>query len=540
MNVSFNEDNQNSTDPLQLISKRIRRTQNAIKKFPTVDLKLMILCFLCSQSPYADVPNDMFYCHLCKKHMWDAISFENHIKGRTHLMMREGIEESYRLKANMIRQEAKIAETLKSIELDRLKRMGKSGKRGMMEYCTMCDLSFHGHLSTHRKSEGHLQLKKFLHPKCSECVKEFPTRIEYDTHLLSPEHLKKAAEKNTKVGDRKLLQSLQILTEEEELKDVRPPQKRKKKVAKKEEEGEKKEGEEGAEGEKKENGEGAEGEEIKKEEEAEEEGDHEHDETKEGDQIMEDKDGEEYEEVPLPVDPEDCILDFEDGTEIPIEVEAKLPKYNWTRAVGAKLIKQLECIECRLCGRFFDNEKTAEVHTRTVYHHRNFLKFITEKSADSKIAQKRAAAAAEEVERKKKRLEEAEAAEKTADEAAPAEEGGDLYDPSEATGDDEDVDMAANGEQNGDAANESAVKEEPAAETEKMEAEETATPAVEVKTEEDAVEQPTAPEPPVISESPTPAPAATPAKRAAAAKSTTTTPRNTPARNRGRGRYNRY
>lgn len=499
--------------------------------------ELKNFCSFSSQSPYADVPNDMFYCHLCKKHMWDAISFENHIKGRTHLMMREGIEESYRLKANMIRQEAKIAETLKSIELDRLKRMGKSGKRGMLEYCTMCDLSFHGHLSTHRKSEGHLQLKKFLHPKCGECIKEFPTRIEYDTHLLSPEHLTKAAEKNTKVGDRKLLQSLQILTEDEELKDVRPPQKRKKKVVKVEEEGGvKKEGEE-ADGEKKENGEEtAEGVEIKKEDEAEEDVDHEHDETKEGDATMEDaKDGDEYEEVPLPIDPEDCILDFNDCDEIPTEVEAKLPKYNWTRAVGAKLIKRLECIECRLCGRFFDTEKTAEVHTRTVYHHRNFLKFITEKSADSKIAQKRAAAAAEEVERKRKRLEEAEAAEKTVEgEETPAEEGGDLYDPSEATGDDEDVDMAANGE-NGEAA----VVEEEEEVPVKMEEETTAAPVDEVKEEvaAAAVEEPQAPEPPVISESP--APAATPAKRAAAVKATTT-PRNTPVRNRGRGRYNRY
>lgn len=35
-------------------------------------------------SSYADVPNDMFYCHLCAKHMWDSTSFENHLKGRTH------------------------------------------------------------------------------------------------------------------------------------------------------------------------------------------------------------------------------------------------------------------------------------------------------------------------------------------------------------------------------------------------------------------------------------------------------------------------
>jgi len=155
------------------------------------------------ESIYADVPNDMFYCHLCKKDMWDSTSFENHIKGRTHMMMREGIEESYRLKANMIRQEAKIAEQLKMIELDRLKRMGKSKAGGPREYCTMCDLNFHGHLSAHRKSEGHLALKQFLHPKCTECNKEFPTRIEYDTHLLLPEHSKKAVESNSKLSSKK-------------------------------------------------------------------------------------------------------------------------------------------------------------------------------------------------------------------------------------------------------------------------------------------------------------------------------------------------
>jgi len=158
------------------------------------------------ESAYAEVPSDMLYCHMCKKHMWDSTSFENHVKGRTHQMMKEGIEESYRLKANMIRQEAKIAEQLKSIEIDRLKRMGKNVKASnqLREYCTMCDLHFYGHLSTHRKSEGHLNLKKFLHPKCIECNKEFPTRTDYDSHVLSPSHMKKASTKiNRFRGDRK-------------------------------------------------------------------------------------------------------------------------------------------------------------------------------------------------------------------------------------------------------------------------------------------------------------------------------------------------
>lgn len=184
------------------------------------------------ESKYADVPNVMFYCHMCKKHMWDATSFENHVKGRTHLMMREGVEESYRLKANMIRQEAKIEEQLKSIELERLKRMGKAGKGNFRrEYCTMCDLNFYGHLTAHRKTDGHLNLKKFLHPKCLDCSLEFPNRIDFDGHILSPEHMKRAfITKSNKPEKRK--NQLTIYTEEDEMKDLKEEKDEKKKEKK--------------------------------------------------------------------------------------------------------------------------------------------------------------------------------------------------------------------------------------------------------------------------------------------------------------------
>ncbi|XP_032598849.1 zinc finger protein on ecdysone puffs isoform X1 [Drosophila grimshawi] len=448
------------------------------------------------ESPYASVPNDMFYCHLCKKHMWDANSFENHIKGRTHLMMREGIEESYRLKANMIRQEAKIAEQLKSIEFDRLKRMGKSKQR-QLDYCTMCDLNFHGHISTHRKSEGHLQLKKFLHPKCVECNKEFATRIDYDTHLLSADHLKKAAENNTKVGERKR-QTLPISTAEEETRDLRPPQKRKKKPIKKE-------GEEATATEvKKEIEEGAEGEEPEGEEPK--EGEEPADETKEGEDLNE---SQEEEEVALPVDPEDCILDFLEGDEIPSEVDTRLPKYNWQRPVGPGLISKLECFECAVCSKFFDTEATAEIHSRTATHHRNFLKFINEKSSDTKIAQKRAAAAIEENERKKRKIEETEApaAEGSAEETAEGGEG-ELYDPSEATGDDEDFEMTEQPEGEEEGGDEEVAGDENGDEMEAQEEEDEAEPEPEPE-----------PEPtPVPTPAPVAQPAATPAKPEPAAK----------------------
>lgn len=74
------------------------------------------------------------------------------------------------------------------------------------EYCTMCDLNFYGTLSTHRKSEKHQQLKTFLHPRCFPCLKEFPSRIEYDEHCLTPAHMKNAVQceeqrKNKKKGN---------------------------------------------------------------------------------------------------------------------------------------------------------------------------------------------------------------------------------------------------------------------------------------------------------------------------------------------------
>lgn len=189
-------------------------------------------------SPYANLPNDLFYCHMCMKHMWDSTSFENHIKGRSHQMMKEGIEESYRLRANMIRQEAKIMEQLKSIEIDRMKRMGKNLKANNQhrDYCTMCDLHFYGNLSTHRKTEGHLNLKKFLHPRCGDCGIEYPNRTDFDDHLLSPEHMLKISKKASRLDKKK--NQLTILTEADELQGIKPPKEKKEKKPEEKKEGE--------------------------------------------------------------------------------------------------------------------------------------------------------------------------------------------------------------------------------------------------------------------------------------------------------------
>uniref|UniRef100_A0A336M2E0 CSON008110 protein n=1 Tax=Culicoides sonorensis TaxID=179676 RepID=A0A336M2E0_CULSO len=386
-----------------------------------------------ASSVYANIPNDMFYCHLCTKHMWDAISFENHLKGRTHQMMKEGIEESYRLKANMIRQEAKIAEQLKAIEIDRLKRLGKQIRASNQhrEYCIMCDLHFYGHLSTHRKSDGHLNLKKFLHPKCNDCNTEFHNRSEYDEHLLSPSHLRNSKTKPTSKSEERKRNQLHILKESDELQGLREEKKPKEK---------KKDAGTGETPEK-----AAEGAEAM--------------ETDDPDKKDEDKDDDVEDETPQVEESADVILDFIDGsTEVDADIETRLPKYNCNRPVGASMIHKLECYECRLCAKYMDTEKTAEIHSRTTSHHRNFLKFLNEKANETKIAQKRAAAALEENERKRMKLEE-----------ASKQENGktDLYDPSEATGEQDEeetkaettTEEQANGHENGNAEEKEAVEE---------------------------------------------------------------------------------
>lgn len=438
--------------------------------------------------------------------MWDASSFENHVKGRTHLMMKDGVEESYRLRANMIRQEAKIEEQLKTIELERLKRMGKSAKgNNRREYCTMCDLHFFGHLSSHRKTEGHLQLKKFLHPRCGECAQEFANRIDYDTHLLMPEHMKKAfVTKSNKPERRK--NALVIYTEEDELKDLKEEKEEKKPVAKKEAAA-------ATEG-------GAAGdEEVPMEEDAAEDGGAAGENGEKIDDAAEDKaEDDKAAAVEPAAEPEDVILDYAEGDEVPIEVETKIPKYNCNRQIGYSLLHKLDCFECHLCGRFFDTEKTSEIHSRTVTHHRNFVKFLNEKANDTKIAQKRAAAALEESERKKRKLEAALNGDKKEDDAEVKKEGDETYDPSEATDDDaskakeaDETMDSQDGDESFEDANVSVVKEEPV--------------------------EAAAPEP--VPVPPTPEPVKEEIKPEPVVVTPVVTPKATPNRNRGRGRGGR-
>lgn len=141
---------------------------------------------------YADIPKALLYCHVCRKYMWDDVSFDNHIKGRNHKLMLEELDKLYKMQCEIMRQEFRMSEQQHGWYYDKAQRMGKKVKKPM-EYCTMCDLNFHGTRGFHRKSTKHQELKHFLHPKCNICNLEFPTRLEWDEHVLIPGHLKKMA-----------------------------------------------------------------------------------------------------------------------------------------------------------------------------------------------------------------------------------------------------------------------------------------------------------------------------------------------------------
>ncbi|EAA09673.4 AGAP004864-PA [Anopheles gambiae str. PEST] len=415
-------------------------------------------------SPYMDVSNDFLYCHMCDKHMYDATSFENHITGRTHRVMKESIEESYRMRATLLRQEARIAEQLKTIEIDRLKRMGKAKNYyKVREYCPMCELFFYGHIIAHRRSEKHLDLKKFLHPKCDDCELEFHNRTEYDDHLLSVVHMKNCKSKPSRLEIERKAKQLTISTMNDELLDIREeiaPKKRKEKdtsgtsTKKSDIEGKSATktqlAEQSASGGTEENGESSKvGEEgtAMAEATADDAGDCSKPSVEDGvgatlDDPKLDEECPEDEMV-KEEESEDCILDYKPGDEIAPEIDNKLPRYKKNRALGLSLIGKLECVECRICHKYFDSEATGEVHARTHSHYRAFIRFLNEKAMEVRIAQKRAAVALEEAEaakKKQKLVDEKKCTGEQNGEQANNGEGekkdSDLYDPSEATGDD--------------------------------------------------------------------------------------------------------
>nr|XP_023017368.1 zinc finger protein on ecdysone puffs isoform X1 [Leptinotarsa decemlineata] len=145
---------------------------------------------------YAGIPKEYLNCFVCNKQMWDGESMYKHVKGRAHRQTLETLEESIHITVNILRENMRLLEEKKVIELERMQRLSKKFKYQEQEsHCNMCDLKFLGKIISHRKSEGHQRLKRYLHPVCNLCAKEFPSRVEWIEHRLTPEHLKNLFEK---------------------------------------------------------------------------------------------------------------------------------------------------------------------------------------------------------------------------------------------------------------------------------------------------------------------------------------------------------
>ncbi|XP_043249040.1 zinc finger protein on ecdysone puffs isoform X2 [Colletes gigas] len=287
-----------------------------------------------AESRYAEVPMSHMFCHICNKHMWDGYSFENHLRGRAHQLMMEKLDESYKLKVDLMRHDLRVAEEQRELSLTNSKRRGKkvSVDLNVREYCTMCDLNFYGTLSTHRKSEKHQQLKTFLHPRCFPCLKEFPSRIEYDEHCLTPAHMKKAVQceeqRKNKKKEKLAKGEAEVRTVEDEEKDVGPDTKNEK------------------------------------------------------------------EEEAVVGEQQEYITDI---TENLGEKKFKVPSYKYCRqnqiSIGKSLVKEVQGFYCEKCRRFMLLADDMNAHLRSITHYRNFVQEVksltsTPESAEQKSTEK--------------------------------------------------------------------------------------------------------------------------------------------------------
>lgn len=145
---------------------------------------------------YGGVARKYLHCFVCTKQMWDGESMSKHVRGRAHHEMLKALEESIHFCVNILRENLRLHEERKMIEFNRQNRLRKFNQKREppLSHCAMCDLKFMGKIISHRRTEGHQRLKRYLHPNCRICEKEYPSRIEWVEHCLSPEHLRKVSD----------------------------------------------------------------------------------------------------------------------------------------------------------------------------------------------------------------------------------------------------------------------------------------------------------------------------------------------------------
>ncbi|XP_013141829.1 PREDICTED: zinc finger protein on ecdysone puffs isoform X2 [Papilio polytes] len=303
---------------------------------------------------YDDLNPQLLKCHICNKSMWDGRSFENHLSGRAHAIMMQKMSESYALTADTMRQEIKIRE---------MKRTRKSGQQPPRDfYCAMCDM-YAADGAIHRTTVGHRKLKKYLHPTCTQCHKEMPTRIELDEHRLTAEHLRNMQDKQEVVTKPKpeVMVISTMSMEQSYLREDRERWRRPDRYDRYKEQ------------------------EVK-EEKIDEQGDIDLKNAEENVEKDSEKteQSEKVEEVEIKkeksVDNDKTILDYKQGDDLSKITHDMIPVYSTERGVGRSFLSEFKCVQCSLCRKLLDSGETAEVHLKTWRHHQLFIRLLSKSS----------------------------------------------------------------------------------------------------------------------------------------------------------------
>ncbi|XP_026807693.1 zinc finger protein on ecdysone puffs-like [Rhopalosiphum maidis] len=327
---------------------------------------------------YDGIPTAVLFCHVCQKHMWDGASFEKHVRGRPHELMMTYLDEGYKMQVELMRHQIKAAENQREIDLERMQAQNKGKAKPLFRnYCPMCNINFYGPLTGHRKSDRHRKLKQFLHPECKMCDTLFHTRLEWDDHKLSSDHLRKVGEQrrqfNPDLKDDEF-ELLDVIVIEDDLPSEEIPVASKLDMLDDQDMKDDDDDEEEQEQE-----------EIVKES----------DDNKDNEEVASTSVDKEKEENDIPKEENDTSNTENDTSMIEIDnskeendinkeqndnakedavviKKEKDEKYNPANVVGRELVVKTGGYVCRICSMFMKNDEEADLHCQTASHYINF------------------------------------------------------------------------------------------------------------------------------------------------------------------------
>lgn len=130
----------------------------------------------------------MLHCRVCSKKMYSGSSFESHLEGKPHKLALEKVDSYYKSQLEKMRNDAVFQEKMDQYTVTHTKRRGIK----MTDcHCQVCNVGFKGYMFAHRKCASHKKIKDFIYPKCNWCEKTYQSRLDWERHRHSPEHLRK-------------------------------------------------------------------------------------------------------------------------------------------------------------------------------------------------------------------------------------------------------------------------------------------------------------------------------------------------------------